>query len=131
MIAFMLGAATIEDGADSWVSHSRPLSTAMRHPGRRVRVLDGARRGSGLDATYPYFHWVFPSTVWQIGDNTFEEGPRSRRSTASRRPTETGAKVPTETVRRTVRTSARAGSGQRQMLCRAQSAQQQAVTAVS
>ena len=31
--------------------------------------------GSGLDATYPYFHWVFPSTVWQIGDNTFEEGP--------------------------------------------------------
>ena len=31
--------------------------------------------GSGLDATYPYFHWVFPASTWQIGDNTFEEGP--------------------------------------------------------
>jgi hypothetical protein len=29
--------------------------------------------GSGQDALHPWVHWVFPATVWQIGDNTAEE----------------------------------------------------------
>jgi hypothetical protein len=49
LISFMLGANPINDGSNV--------------------------TGSGLDATWPYFHWVFPSTVWSFGDNTFEEGP--------------------------------------------------------
>jgi hypothetical protein len=31
--------------------------------------------GSGLNSTYPYWHWVFPASTWVLGDNTFEEGP--------------------------------------------------------
>jgi hypothetical protein len=26
----------------------------------------------GLDIDYPYIHWVFPYTSWQLGDNTAE-----------------------------------------------------------
>ena len=33
--------------------------------------------GSGLDATYPYFHHVYPAVTWVMGDNTFESGPAS------------------------------------------------------
>jgi len=30
--------------------------------------------GSAQDANTPWIHWVFPRVIWQIGDNTFEEG---------------------------------------------------------
>lgn len=30
--------------------------------------------GSGQDGLHPWIHFVFPKTVWQLGDNTFEEG---------------------------------------------------------
>ena len=29
--------------------------------------------GSGQDSAFPWVHWVFPLTIWQLGDNTFEE----------------------------------------------------------
>lgn len=76
MIAFMLGAATIEDGADV-VGVAFPSALACDEASPAVAFEFWAEHvvGSGLDGTYPYFHWVFPSTVWQIGDNTFEEGP--------------------------------------------------------
>ena len=58
-------------------SHDRGLPAPTSHRGYRVPVRARLRRGlpavafefwtehvvgSGLDATYPYFHWVFPST---------------------------------------------------------------------
>lgn len=76
MIGFMLGAATITDGADvvgvAWPS---ALDCDEASPAIAFEFWTEHVVGSGLDATYPYFHWVFPSSVWQIGDNTFEEGP--------------------------------------------------------
>jgi len=30
--------------------------------------------GSAQDSNTPWIHWVFPRVIWQIGDNTFEEG---------------------------------------------------------
>jgi len=38
-------------------------------------VLEGwqvLQNQSSPDATYPYMHWVWPSTFWQIGDYTLE-----------------------------------------------------------
>jgi hypothetical protein len=76
MIAFMLGAATITDGADT-VGLAFPSALACDEANPKVAFEFWTQHvvGSGLDGTYPYFHWVFPSTTWQIGDNTFEEGP--------------------------------------------------------
>ena len=76
MIAFMLGAATIDDGLDVvGVAFPSALACDEANPAVAFEFWTEHVVGSGLDATYPYFHWVFPSTVWQIGDNTFEEGP--------------------------------------------------------
>jgi len=76
MIAFMLGADTIDDGADVvGVAFPSALACEDANPAVAFEFWSEHVVGSGLDATYPYFHWVFPSSVWQIGDNTFEEGP--------------------------------------------------------
>lgn len=76
MQAFMLGAATIENGADV-VGVAFPSALACDEQSPAVAFEFWAEHvvGSGLDGTYPYFHWVFPSTTWVFGDNTFEEGP--------------------------------------------------------
>ena len=76
MIAFMLGAATIADGSDIvGVAFPSALECEDANPAVAFEFWSEHVVGSGLDATYPYFHWVFPSTMWQLGDNTFEEGP--------------------------------------------------------
>lgn len=76
MIAFMLGADTIDDGADV-VGLAFPSALDCTEQAPKVAFEFWAEHivGSGLDATYPYFHWVFPATTWTMGDNTFEEGP--------------------------------------------------------
>jgi hypothetical protein len=76
MIAFLLGAAVITDGADV-VGAAFPSSLACdeQAPGVAFEFWTQHIVGSGLDATYPYFHFVYPYTTWQWGDNTFEEGP--------------------------------------------------------
>ena len=76
MIAFMLGVNTIEDGADivGWAG-AGALACDEANPKVAFEFWTQHQVGSGLDGTYPYFHWVFPATTWQLGDNTFEEGP--------------------------------------------------------
>lgn len=76
MIAFMLGAATITDGADIvGAAFPSALECDEASPAVAFEFWTEHVVGSGLDATYPYFHWVFPSSQWVLGDNTFEEGP--------------------------------------------------------
>jgi hypothetical protein len=73
MIAFLLGASTIEDGADVvGVAFPSALGCEDQAPKVAFEFWTEHQVGSGLDGTYPYFHWVFPSTTWQLGDNTFE-----------------------------------------------------------
>jgi hypothetical protein len=76
MIAFMLGAATIVDGADV-VGWAGPGALDCDEQAPLVAFEFWAQHivGSGLDSAYPYIHFVAPATVWQLGDNTFEEGP--------------------------------------------------------
>lgn len=76
MLAFLLGGDVITDGADS-VGMAFPSALACDEANPKVAFEFWTEHqvGSGLDGTYPYFHWVFPSTTWQLGDNTFEEGP--------------------------------------------------------
>ncbi len=76
MQAFMIGAETIANGGDI-VGVAFPSSLACDEQSPAVAFEFWAENitGSGLDATYPYFHWVFPSTTWVLGNNTFQEGP--------------------------------------------------------
>jgi hypothetical protein len=76
MIAFMIGANTIENGGDVvGVAFPSALDCDEQSPAVAFEFWSEHVVGSGLDATYPYFHWVFPSTTWVISNNTFQEGP--------------------------------------------------------
>ena len=78
MIAFMLGAATIVDGADTvGVAWPSALECDEASPLVAFEFWTEHTVGSGLDATYPYFHHVYPAVSFVMGDNTFEEGPAS------------------------------------------------------
>jgi hypothetical protein len=74
MMALMLGAETIVDGADI-VGLAFPSSLACDEGAPAVALEFWTKHivGSGQDATHPWVHWVFPYTVWQLGDNTAEE----------------------------------------------------------
>jgi len=74
MMAFMLGAATITDGADT-VGLAFPSSLACDEDEPAVAFEFWTKHivGSGQDASFPWVHWVFPMTIWALGDNTFEE----------------------------------------------------------
>ena len=75
--------------------------------------------GSGQDGIHPWIHWVFPKTVWQLGDNTFEEGDRTPdlERVLAHQP-HSGATVPTAMARPTRRTSPKAAGGRRMSIRR-------------
>ncbi len=76
MVAFMIGAATIENGSDVvGVAFPSALACDEANPAVAFEFWSEHVVGSGLDASYPYFHWVFPSSTWVIANNTFQEGP--------------------------------------------------------
>lgn len=78
LVQFLLGAAAITDGADTvGVAFPSALECDEASPLVAFEFWSENGVGSGLDGTYPYFHWVFPATHWTLGDNTFEEGPAS------------------------------------------------------
>lgn len=76
LLAFLLGASTIEDGADVvGLAFASALACDEQAPKVAFEFWAENGVGSGLNGTYPYWHWVFPATTWTLGDNTFEEGP--------------------------------------------------------
>jgi hypothetical protein len=72
--AFLLGADTIVDGADV-VGLAYPSSLACDEDEPAVAIEFWTKHivGSGQDAIHPWVHYVFPMSIWQLGDNTFEE----------------------------------------------------------
>ena len=76
LLAFLTGSATITDGSTT-VGLAFPAALDCDEQSPKVAFEFWAENGSGsgLNATYPYWHWVFPATTWVFGDNTFEEGP--------------------------------------------------------
>lgn len=74
MQALLLGAETITDGADVvGLAFPSQLACDEDEPAVALEFWTQHIVGSGQDGTYPWFHWVFPKTVWQLADNTFEE----------------------------------------------------------
>jgi hypothetical protein len=72
---FLLGSDTIEDGADVvGQAFAGSLACDEDEPAVALEFWTKHIVGSGQDGTYPWIHWVFPKTVWRLGDNTFEEG---------------------------------------------------------
>ena len=74
MMALMLGATTITDTGNKVGMHFvDTLACDEDEPAVGLEFWTKHIVGSGQDATYPWVHWVFPKTVWQLGDNTAQE----------------------------------------------------------
>jgi hypothetical protein len=74
MEAFLLGAETIVDGADVvGIAFPSTLDCDADEPSVALEYWTKHVVGSGQDGTYPWIHWVFPSTSWSLADNTFGE----------------------------------------------------------
>lgn len=73
MVAFMLGAPTIVDGADvvglAWPG---ALACDEDEPAVAFEFWTKHGVGSGVDTAYPWIHHVYPMTIWQVGNNTFD-----------------------------------------------------------
>ena len=75
LMSLLLGSETIEDGADVvGQAFNGALACDEDEPAVGLEFWTKHIVGSGQDGTYPWIHWVFPKTVWRLGDNTFEEG---------------------------------------------------------
>jgi len=74
MWALMLGSDTIVDGADVvGMAFQGALDCDEDEPAVGLEFWTKHIVGSGQDGIHPWIHWVFPKTVWQLSDNTFEE----------------------------------------------------------
>lgn len=74
MMALMLGAETIVDGVDVvGLAFPGALDCSDDEPAVALEFWTKHIVGSSQDGTLPWVHWVFPKTVWQLGDNTAEE----------------------------------------------------------
>ena len=74
MMAMMLGSEDITSGADSVGMHfGSALDCGDAEPAVALEFWTKHINGNTQDATLPWIHWVFPKTVWQLGDNTAEE----------------------------------------------------------
>lgn len=75
MLNMLLGSESIVDGSDVvGQAFAGALDCAEDEPAVALEFWTQHIVGSGQDAIHPYIHWVFPKTVWRMGDNTFEEG---------------------------------------------------------
>ncbi len=74
MQALMLGADTIVDGSDV-VGLAYPSSLACDEDEPAVALEFWTKHivGSGQDTAFPWVHFVFPLTIWQLADTTYEE----------------------------------------------------------
>jgi hypothetical protein len=74
MQAMMLGADPITDTGDVvGLAFQGSLECDEDEPAVALEFWTKHIVGSGQDGIHPFVHWVFPKTVWQLSDNTFEE----------------------------------------------------------
>lgn len=74
MQAMMLGTTVIVDGSDQVGAHFPvALDCEDVRPQVGFEIWTKHIVGSSTDSAFPYIHWVWPATVWQVGDNTAEE----------------------------------------------------------
>lgn len=74
MIAFMIGADTISDSGDVvGVNFPGALDCSDDEPAVAFEFWTQHLFGSAQDGTFPWYHWVFPRTIWSLGDSDFAE----------------------------------------------------------
>jgi hypothetical protein len=74
MEALLLAATTIEDSGDVvGLAFPSTLECDEDEPAVALEFWTQHIVGSGQDGEFPWIHWVFPKTIWQLGDNTVEE----------------------------------------------------------
>ena len=74
MQEFLLGADGILAGADTvGVSYPGALDCDDDEPATALEFWTQHIVGSAQDAQYPWFHFVFPRTIWHLGNSTFAE----------------------------------------------------------
>lgn len=74
MQAFLLGADAIMDGSDAvGVNYPGALVCNEDEPAVAFEFWTQHIVGSAQDSQFPWFHWVFPRTIWHLDNNTFEE----------------------------------------------------------
>lgn len=75
LIAMMTGSAQITNGGDIvGMAFQGALDCSEAAPSVAFEFWTQHFVGSGADGTYPWIHWVFPRTLWTLGDNTLAEG---------------------------------------------------------
>lgn len=72
--SLMLGNTPITDGADVvGTAFEGALACDEDEPAVALEYWTKHIVGSGQDGLHPWVHWVFPKTVWALGDHTAEE----------------------------------------------------------
>src|SRR5262245_36064872 len=67
----LLGASGITDGAEAVGVHfPSALDCDDVRPMVGLEAWTKHIVGSNVDTDFPYIHWVWPASVWQMGDNT-------------------------------------------------------------
>lgn len=73
MMAMMMGTDGITgDGNTLGMHFGGALDCSDAEPTVALEFWTKHLNGNTQDTTYPWVHWVFPKTIWQIGDNTAE-----------------------------------------------------------
>lgn len=74
MQSFLLGADTIDSGLDAvGVNYPGQLACDADEPAVALEYWTQHIVGSAQDSALPWIHWVFPATIWHLGNNTFAE----------------------------------------------------------
>ena len=74
MQSFLLNADEITDGGTVvGIAYPSALSCADEELGVALEFWTKNMSGSAQDATLPWVHFVFPFTIWHLGNNTFDE----------------------------------------------------------
>jgi hypothetical protein len=73
MMSMMMGSTGIADAGDQVGMHfGSALTCSDAEPTVAFEFWTKHLNGNTQDATHPWIHWVFPKTIWQLGDNTAE-----------------------------------------------------------
>lgn len=71
--AFLLGATTIDDGGVVGIAYPATLACDEDEPAVAFEFWVERISGSGQDGTFPWVHFCYPMTIWQVGNNTYDE----------------------------------------------------------
>lgn len=75
LIEMMTGAAVLNDNIGETIGNNWPVQTdcsAAVQPNVAIEAWQDGWATDHQDTLWPYVHWVWPSSFWQISDNTLQ-----------------------------------------------------------